>query len=471
MKRWQALMHRYAASLGRAWKQRNRESDNPLNTEWAFMAPALALQRRPLPVLPRLLQRLIIAVLLCAVAWAAFGQIDVVASATGKVVPSGRSKVVQPSETGVIRALHVRDGQRVMRGQVLIELDNGATAADVARLEGDLLSARIDAARASAIIASVEHSQSPHLPHEALKGADPSRRRAVQRWLDGQYLELRSQLDQADAEIARTGYELASLHVTIDALKQAVPIARELVQDYEQLLSEQAVAKHQYLQRKQEYLQQQRELDQAQARIQELAAAMQAATHRRASVLAQQRRAMLDLKHEAELRESGLVQELQKARLRHGLRTLTAPVDGTVQQLAVHTLGGVVTEAQTLMVVVPNDHPIEVEAFLANKDIGFVHPGQPAQVKVETFSYTRHGLAQGVVTSVSHDAIEDPQRGLVYAVRIGLDSPSLERPGYPPLALAPGMAVTAEITTRKRRLISYFLTPLEVMVRESLQER
>lgn len=92
-------------------------------------------------------------------------------------------------------------------------------------------------------------------------------------------------------------------------------------------------------------------------------------------------------------------------------------------------------------------------------------------MKVETFSYTRYGLAQGIVSSVSHDAIEDSQRGLVYAVRIRLDSPWLDVSDAAPLLLTPGMAVTAEITTRQRRLISYFLTPLEVMARESFHER
>lgn len=250
-----------------------------------------------------------------------------------------------------------------------------------------------------------------------------------------------------------------------------MPIAQELAEDYAKLLTEQAVAKHQYLQRKQEYLQQQRELNQLQARRQEITAALDVATHRRTSVLAQYRRSMLDLQQEAELKGSTFNQELRKASVRHGQRTLTAPVDGTVQQLAVHTQGGVVTEAQALMVIVPADAPIEVQAFLENKHIGFVQVGQPAQVKVETFSYTRYGVVKGIVSSVSHDAIDDPQRGLIYAVRIKLDSHWLERPGMPPLALTPGMAVTAEITTRERRLISYFLSPLEVMIKESLHER
>ncbi|AMA46200.1 HlyD family type I secretion periplasmic adaptor subunit [Pseudomonas alabamensis] len=471
MSRWRAMVRRYVTAVRAAWRQRHEAPRQCPDAEWQFFAPVLALQQRPPHVFPRLLQGLIVGVLFLALVWSIVGKIDVVATAQGKVVPSGRSKVIQPRESAVIKAIHVQDGQSVMAGEVVVELEARATAADLARLAADLLSARIDRVRATAMIATIESDRPPELPADQLGEADLTKRQAVQRWLEGQYLELRSQLDQATAEINRAEHELGSIDVSIQALQHALPIAQELVDDYARLLADQAVAKHQYLQRKQEHLQQRRELDQLQARRREVKASLDVATHRRTSIRAQQRRNMLDLQQEAESRAATLEQEMDKARLRHGQRTLRAPVDGTVQQLAVHTVGGVVTEAQPLMVIVPKEQPVEVEAFLANKDVGFVQPGQPAQVKVETFSYTRYGLAQGIVSSVSHDAIEDSQRGLVYAVRIRLDSPWLDASDAAPLLLTPGMAVTAEITTRQRRLISYFLTPLEVMARESFHER
>lgn len=471
MSRYGAVLRRYAKALRHAWSQRNVSARPVPSPEWQFMAPVLALQQRPPHAFPRLLQGLILSVLALTLTWAVAGKIDVVATAQGKVVPSGRSKIIQPKESAVVTAIYVQDGQAVVAGDTLVELENRATAADLTRLTADLLSARVDIARAAAMIVSVESDRPPELPGDHLVGIDKAKRLDVQRWLEGQYLELRSQLNQATAEVNRAEHELDAMDVSIQALRQSLPIARELMEDYAQLLAERAVAKHHYLQRKHEYLQQQRELDQLKPKRQEVAAALQVANHRRAIILAQQRRTMLDLQHEAQLRAGTLEQELDKARVRHGQRTLTAPVDGTVQQLAMHTVGGVVTEAQPLMVIVPREQPIEVEAFLANKDIGFVQPGQAAQLKIETFSYTRYGLAQGIVSSVSHDAIEDAQRGLVYAVRIRLDSPWLERPGAAPVRIAPGMVVTAEITTRQRRLISYFLTPLEVMARESLHER
>ncbi len=149
---------------------------------------------------------------------------------------------------------------------------------------------------------------------------------------------------------------------------------------------------------------------------------------------------------------------------------LAAPVSGTVQQLAVHTVGGVVTPAQPLMVIVPTDDPIEVEAFVENKDIGFVDAGQTAEIKIETFPYTKYGTIPGEVKSVSCDAIQDEKRGLIYSSRV-----KLERTTVPVeskvVNLSAGMAVTVEIKTGKRRVIEYFLTPLMQHGSESLRER
>ena len=192
---------------------------------------------------------------------------------------------------------------------------------------------------------------------------------------------------------------------------------------------------------------------------------------------------------EAERKAAGLARDVDKANERTRLQVLTAPVDGEVQQLAVHTVGGVVTPAQTLLAVAPSDSPIEVEAMVTNHDIGFVQAGQQVEIKVDTFNFTRYGLLHGEVLSVSQDSIvrEKPQekaRGagadegssepagqeLSYAARISLDHTQM-RVDDNLVNLIPGMAVTAEIKTGTRRIISYLLSPLLRYGHESLRER
>jgi len=129
-----------------------------------------------------------------------------------------------------------------------------------------------------------------------------------------------------------------------------------------------------------------------------------------------------------------------------------------------------VTPAQALMIVVPREDPLEIEAFIENKDIGFVRPGQPAEVKVETFPYTKHGTVPAKVVHVSTDAIQDEKRGLVFAARLALGRSTI-RVNDSAVNLSPGMAVTAEIQTDRRRVIEYFLSPLLQYATESFRER
>jgi membrane fusion protein, hemolysin D len=206
---------------------------------------------------------------------------------------------------------------------------------------------------------------------------------------------------------------------------------------------------------------------------------------------AEYRRTTFDALAKAEQKVASAAQEVVKAERRTKLQHLTAPVDGVVQQLAVHTVGGVVTPAQALAVLVPSDSHLEIEAMLSNRDIGFVHPGQKTEIKVDTFNFTRYGLLHGDVLSVSTDAItRDRQQGgsndrasgavqsssepkgqeLEYAARISLDRTHMQVEDKL-VKLGPGMAVTVEIKTGTRRIISYLLSPLARYKQESLRER
>lgn len=162
--------------------------------------------------------------------------------------------------------------------------------------------------------------------------------------------------------------------------------------------------------------------------------------------------------------------QVAKTGQRNRLMQLRAPVDGVVQQLAIHTVGGVVTPAQVLMAIVPSEDSLEVEATVLNKDIGFVRPGQRATVKVESFPYTRYGYLEGIVETVSHDAVQDEQLGLVFSARVKLSDASLAIDGVS-VSLTPGMSLSVEIKTGKRRVIDYLLSPLKQHGGEALRER
>jgi len=223
-------------------------------------------------------------------------------------------------------------------------------------------------------------------------------------------------------------------------------------------------------------------------------AAIAALGQQRQEAEAQFRQQSLDDLSKARQKVAEQQQEQIKAVQKTGLQSLRAPVDGTVEQLSAHTIGGVVTPAETLMTIVPEGSRLEVEAMLSNREVGFVHAGQPAEVKVEAFTYTRYGLLHGTVDGVSRDAVPpsgrdsggartkqpdastdqgdpgDGQGESSYVARVSLVDTSIETE-QGRLPLEPGMAVTAEIKTGQRRVISYLLSPLLRHRQESMRER
>ncbi|EJL07167.1 HlyD family type I secretion periplasmic adaptor subunit [Pseudomonas chlororaphis] len=470
-----SLLQRYRDAWQHAWRQRkSMDSVQRLPHEAQFLPAALELQDTPVHPAPRIFVWSILGFAVLALLWAFIGKIEVVAVAPGKIVPNGKTKLIQSSETAVVRAIHVSDGQAVKVGELLVELDPTAADADVRRIQSELLAARVDSARGAAMLEAINQQQPPAslLGPLANAGANanPEQVQSAQRWLQGQYQEYRSNLELVDAEILQRSAEIQSAQAQVASLRQTVPIATQLAEDYRRLLEQQYVARHEYLEKEQARLDLLRQLSVQQASVLQSSAAQAEARRRREGVVAQNRRAMLDLQQEANQKAASLVQELAKARYQETLTSLKAPVDGTVQQLAIHTVGGVVTPAQPLMVIVPADQPVEVEAMLENKDVGFVHAGQPVTVKVETFTFTKYGTVDGEVLNVSNDAIEDEKRGPIYSSRIHLKSDHLMVNGQR-VALSPGMSITAEVKTDQRRVIDYFLSPLQQHVDESLRER
>lgn len=463
------LLSRYGSVLRYTWAHRS-ELDSPprLAHEAQFLPAALALQETPPSPVPRVTMWALIAFATLALLWAIFGRIDVVASAQGKIIPSHKTKIIQPLETATVHAIHVRDGQFVRAGEVLVELDATTTAADQTRLRNDLIVARLQVARAEAMLAAVSRDKQPNI--KQIPDIEPPRVREAELQLMGLYGEYIAKLNRVDADIARREAEIRSTREMISKLEQTAPIARQRADDFKRLVDQNFVSRHGYLEKEQIRIEQEGDLATQRSRLGELEAALRETRGEKAAIVAETRRVSLDSLNDGQQKAVTFEQELLKADTRNRLMRLAAPVDGTVQQLAIHTRGGVVTPAQVLMMIVPKDDPVEVEAFIENKDIGFVKPQQDAEIKIETFQFTRYGTIHGEVVSVSHDAIEDEKRGLIYSTRVRMERSSMHVDGTD-VRLSPGMAVTVEVKTGKRRVIEYFLSPLIQATTESMRER
>lgn len=463
------FVKRYRTVFEAAWKVR-REMDPPTrsNDERAFLPAHLELIETPASPTGRWTMRIIVGMFCVAVTWAALGKLDIVAVAPGRTVVDSRTKMVQPSEMAVVRRILVRDGQQVRAGDLLIELDATATGADFAKAGDALINARMTAMRQRALAEANGRSRVLHF--QPVPGVPEARVAAEQALARSQLDALQARRHNVEALIAQRRAELETTQAGIRPLDESARISRMRAEDYGRLVEGNYVGRHDYLLREQERIAAERDVATQRNRVQEIRSALLAADEELRVLVADFRQQTLDGLRTAEEQIGQMTQEVSKAGRRDRLMMMRAPVSGTVQQLAVHTVGGVVTPAQALLVVVPSDEALEVEATVLNKDIGFVRPGQPVTVKVDSFPYTRYGYLSGKVVSVSHDAAQDEKLGLVFPARVKLDRAALEIDGIT-VRLSAGMSLTAEIKTGKRRVIDYLLSPLHQHTTESLRER
>lgn len=456
--------------------------------ETAFLPAALEIVETPPSPIGRSIGALLILLFCLALGWAFFGQVDIVANATGKIVPSGRVKLIQPFETGVVRAIHIHDGQSVKTGDVLIELDPTMSTAEQEHIKSDLISAKLDVARLQAVLNGGDDPQAAFHPPA---GASPPLVNTQRQFLAQQVAEHRAKIAALDRQKAQKEAERETAKATIEKLEASIPLIQERADIRKALAERELGSKLTYLEVLQQLTDAQKDLVVQKSKLQEADAAVAAIIDTRAQTEAEFQRTLFGDLAEADRKARGFSEDLAKAEKRTRLQLLTAPVDGVVQQLAVHTVGGVVTPAQQLAVVVPADVGLEVEAMIPNRDIGFVHAGQEAQIKIDTFNFTRYGLIHGRVLSVSPDAIvrdapqqpgSDPKaqdadsssepkgQQYVYSARISLEKTQM-RVEDSIANLEPGMAVTVEIRTGSRAVISYLLSPIMRYRHDSLHER
>jgi hemolysin D len=430
---------------------------------WEFLPAVLEIEESPPSPIGRTVTWTIVTVFTVAVLWAAFSTVDIIAVAQGKIIPNDYSKVIQPLESGVISAIHVRNGQEVHQGQVLIELDATASSADHERLVNEYQAASVEIARLRALLAGKETLEAP-------RGTDPKLLAVQQQLLRDQLDEHRARLESAKLVVEQRRAGLEATQVNLERLKAIVPMLEERAATYYQLWQKTYVAKLQYLAVEQDRIEKvQERAAQEHKRVQD-SAALAEAQKQYQTLSAEFKRTRLTELAAAETRTASLAKDVAKAGNRTHLQRLTAPIDGVVQQLAVHTLGGVVTQAQQLLVIAPKNQPLEVEAWVENKDIGFVRVGQSAEVKVAAFPFTRYGTLPAQVVTFSHDAVPLEQGALAYSARVSLERTAIQVDGTQ-VPLSPGMAVTVEIKTGTRRLLEYFFSPILQAAQESVRER
>jgi len=445
----------------------------------AFLPAALEIEQTPPLPASRYILWAVMALFTIAVAWACIGHVDIVGVAQGKIVPSGRVKTLQPLETGIVKAIHVTEGQLVTAGDILIELEDAKAQADLTRLHQERHAARVEKSIIESQLNALDRYPTPQgyfagttesrsLIRDLRIEADeqPNLIARITQALNEHYANVAS----LEEEMIRTRAERTTYERRIDQLDATIPLITERTESMKLLAKQSLAPRANWLELEEEKVGQEKDREVIRAQLLVTDAAHQILRQRRDSLAAQTHSDWLTQRAELGTRLKSFDQEILKAQTRVNELQLKAPVAGTVQQLAVNTVGGVVTPAEKLMLIVPGEDALRVEAWIPNKDIGFVQDGQAAEIKIETFPFTKYGVIDGEITNISNDAIADEKLGLVYLAQVAMTKTTMwvnDRP----VNLSPGMAVTVEVDMGERRLIEFLLTPLLRYKDEGLQER
>ena len=480
------LLQRYSAIFSTAWAMRHQlAGPKRMADEIAFLPAALSLQDTPVHPAPRRLAYCVMALFAIGLAWAILGHVDIVAVAQGRVVVSEGTKLIQSLEPGIVRRILVKDGDQVRAGQALVELDATIASADKSAVQGQLKSAASEALRTQMLAQSLQNNSAPpplykHTETPTTYKPSAAEIADLQAQLNAEWADIRAKQGKYAAEVTRREAEISTVNALINKLSTTVPLAIQREQDLLEMGKEGFIPSHSVQDRTRERIELERDLATQQARLREAQATLAETHTTKAAYLMETRRQLADRLAAAQLKTAQLTQDQAKASQRERLSTLVAPVAGTVQQLAIRSVGGVVTQAQPLMVIVPDEAQVTAEVTIDNKDIGFVSAGQEVTVKLETFPYTRYGTIPAKVSRVSADAVVDDKRAASATGSANINaafpatltlSQSHIQIDTKQIRLTPGMNLTAEIKTGQRRVITYLLSPIQQAGNESLRER
>ena len=451
MKFWNWLVH---------GEEREKETE--------FLPAILEVTETPPSPTGRLIMWTILTLLVVAIAWAFLGKINEVAVAPGKVIPSGQAKTVQVKNKGIIKEIRVIEGQEVQEGEVLVLLDPTTTTADYDSLKKRAAYYRLDIQRLTA-----ELSGQPFVPEEDpdLEAHDLTAELALYQSRVSDYQTQRqSRQDVIDQKVAR----LQATQATYERYNEGLKIAQEKEARLKALIEESAISEFQLLEQQNQTIEYAKNAQAQLDSINSIKAEIAEAEQNLANVDASYRKDIMNSLVEAKKEYYSITESIKKADEDARMATIVAPASGRVYNLNVHTVGGIVTDAQPLMQIVPDDVQLVFEVYAENKDIGFVKLGMPVEVKVDSFNFQKYGMIDGEVTEIGADSYKEPSdvetynKFRVVVTPTGKNSIDVMGEEVP---LSVGMSVNAEIKIKEKRIVDFFLDPFRKYTSEALRER
>lgn len=435
--------------------------------ETEFLPAILEVTETPPSPTGRLVMWTILLLVVALLTWSFLGHINEVAVAAGKVIPSGQVKTVQVKNKGIVKEILVEEGQLVKEGDVIVVLDPTTTSADYDSLKKRAAYYKLDLQRLTA-----ELTQQPFVPEEDpdLEAHDLAAELALYQSRTSDYKTQRqSRLDIIEQKMAR----LQATQANYEKYAQVLAIEQEKEARLTDLMEQDAISEFQLLEQQSSTIQYEKNAQAELDSINSIRAEIAEAQQNLANVDASYHKDIMTAMVEAKKEYYTVTEAIKKADEDSRMATIYAPISGRVYNLNIHTLGGIVTDAQPLMQIVPEDVKLEFEVYADNKDIGFIKVGQEAEVKFETYNFQKFGMYKAEVMEISADAVNEPsnpQQDKKFKLILDPTSNDINVYGQP-AKIEIGMSVSAEIKIKEKRIIDFFLDPFRRYTSEALRER
>ncbi len=463
------MIKRYLEIARLALLQEKSSKDSKIKNmndhEKEFLPAVLEVTETPPSHAARLLTYIIILMFTTLIVWSVLGKIDIIATATGKLMPASNIKTIQTLTDSEIEEIYVQEGQYVKEGQDLIKFNQTEVLANISRVKNEIKALEITVARLQALL-----TDNPEESFVYNKDIDEYLIKMHTGLLKSQLTEKAAKIEVIEGQIAKAEKEKETTQAEIDRISKLLPSVKERIEKKKILVDKKLLARLAFLEQEEELTNLQAQSNVQVKKMAETEANIESYKKELRQYLAEyDKNIMQELTENREKLES-YQQELIKYEEALKRTIVKAPLSGYVQQLVYHTKGGVVETAKPIMNLVPEDYKLEAEVMILNKDIGFVRPEQEVEIKIDSFPFTKYGTIKGNVRNISGDAIQDEKLGLIFKSRLTLSDNKINADGQI-VQLKPGMSVTAEIKTGKRRVIEYLLSPVMKYLNESMRER
>jgi len=426
-----------------------------------FKPLLVEIEDRPLNPLGRMLLWTIVAFMVLGGLWLFFAKIDIVVSARGKIIPYGEIKVLQPIETGVISKLLVKEGELVHKGQVLMEIDPSVTETNLESKEKNLELLEIEIIRLMALIENKDFISPAFCKDTVVLATQVLIFKTSKLGYEQQHLLIEKQVLQVQEQIG-------SMNVDKSRLTQHLENAQKKEERLQEVID--IIARSEYDEIHKEVIEYEEQIRMKEHEVIQLNEKLNELTEQKLLITQEYQNKLLEELTQKRKEATLLKVEIESIEIQKSKQSMTSPVDGYISKLMVHTIGGVVTPAEKLIFIVPNNVPLVIKATVQNQDIGFIKEGMESAVKVDTFDFQKYGLIPAEVSHISNDAIEDEKLGPIYEVYLKPTKNFLIVNGEK-VYLNSGMSVTAELKVGKRRVIEFFIYPLIKYLDEGMSVR